>query len=98
MIARVSNTLLTSTSGTASSSVSASSSADQYGYGGDLNCGQGYFFVASDGGIFDYGSAGFFGSSAFLVSAGLASSFLGVAAGPLALRISWMYCSRIRAR
>jgi hypothetical protein len=45
-----------------------------------------------------FGSAVFVGSSAFLVSAGLASSFLGVAAGPLALRISWMYCSKIRAR
>ncbi len=42
--------------------VSATSSFDHYGYGGDLNCGQGYSFVASDGGIFDYGSAGFFGS------------------------------------
>jgi hypothetical protein len=45
-----------------------------------------------------YGFLNSFGSSAFLISAGLASSFLGVAAGPLALRISWMYCSRIRAR
>jgi hypothetical protein len=42
--------------------ISATSSFDHYGYGGDLNCGQGYSFVASDGGIFDYGSAGFFGS------------------------------------
>ena len=42
--------------------VSATSSVDHYGYGGDLNCGQGYSFVASDGGVFDYGSAGFFGS------------------------------------
>ncbi len=43
--------------------VSATSPADQYGYGGDLNCGQGYRFVASDGGIFDYGDAGFWGST-----------------------------------
>jgi Pro-kumamolisin, activation domain/IPT/TIG domain len=42
--------------------VSATSPFEHYGYGGDLNCGQGYSFVASDGGIFDYGSAGFFGS------------------------------------
>ncbi len=42
--------------------VSATSSAAQYGYGGDLSCSQGYGFVASDGGVFDYGSAGFFGS------------------------------------
>ena len=46
-----------------SQGVSASSPADQYGFGGDLNCGLGYRFVASDGGIFDFGSAGFFGSA-----------------------------------
>ncbi len=46
--------------------VSASSAADQYGFDGDLNCGQGYSFVASDGGIFDFGSAGFFGSAGSL--------------------------------
>ena len=34
------------------------------------------------------GSSVFFGSSAFLVSAGFVSSFFGVGAGPLALRIS----------
>jgi subtilase family serine protease len=43
--------------------VSAVSSADHYGFGGLLNCQQGYRFVASDGGIFDYGDAGFFGST-----------------------------------
>jgi len=42
---------------------SATSPADHYGFGGDLNCGLGYRFVASDGGIFDFGSAGFFGSA-----------------------------------
>ena len=46
-----------------SQGISATSSADQYGYAGDLNCGQGYRFVASDGGIFDYGDAGFWGST-----------------------------------
>ena len=30
---------------------------------GDLNCGQGYRFVASDGGVFDFGDAGFWGST-----------------------------------
>ena len=43
--------------------VSANSAADDYGFGGDLNCGQGYRFVASDGGIFDFGDAGFLGST-----------------------------------
>ncbi len=46
-----------------SQGISATSSVDQYGYAGDLNCGQGYRFVASDGGIFDYGDAGFWGST-----------------------------------
>ena len=46
--------------------ISAASSADHFGYGGDLNCGQGYRFVASDGGIFDYGSASFWGSTGSL--------------------------------
>ena len=46
-----------------SQGVSAKSSADQYGYGGDLNCGQGYRFVASDGGVFDFGDANFWGST-----------------------------------
>ena len=42
---------------------SAQSVADHYGFGGNLNCGQGYRFVASDGGIFSYGDAGFYGSA-----------------------------------
>jgi hypothetical protein len=46
--------------------VSAVSSADEFGFGGDLNCGLGYRFVASDGGVFDYGDAGFFGSTGSL--------------------------------
>ena len=40
-----------------------SSAADHYGFGGNLNCGQGYRFVASDGGVFDFGDAGFWGST-----------------------------------
>ena len=47
---------------TNSQGISATSPADEYGYGGDLNCGQGYRFVASDGGIFDFGDAGFYGA------------------------------------
>jgi hypothetical protein len=43
--------------------VSAQSAADHYGFGGNLNCGDGYRFVASDGGVFDYGDAGFYGST-----------------------------------
>ena len=43
--------------------ISAISSADHFGFGGDLNCGQGYRLVASDGGIFDYGTASFWGST-----------------------------------
>jgi len=46
-----------------SQGVSAQSSADRYGFGGDLNCGDGYRFVASDGGVFDFGDAGFHGST-----------------------------------
>ena len=46
--------------------VSPTSAADYYGYDGDLNCGDGYRFVASDGGIFDFGKAGFFGSAGSL--------------------------------
>jgi hypothetical protein len=42
--------------------VSATSPADHYGFGGATDCGQGYRFVASDGGVFDYGSAAFWGS------------------------------------
>jgi hypothetical protein len=50
-----------------SQGVSATSSVDHYGFGGDLNCGSGYRFVASDGGIFDFGDAGFFGSTGNIV-------------------------------
>jgi hypothetical protein len=46
-----------------SQGVSAQSAADHYGFGGNLNCGEGYRFVASDGGVFDYGDAGFWGSA-----------------------------------
>ncbi len=46
--------------------VSATSAADYYGFDGDLNCGDGYRFVASDGGIFDFGKAGFYGSAGSL--------------------------------
>ncbi len=49
-----------------SQGISATSDADHYGFGGDLNCGHGYRFVASDGGIFDYGDAGFWGSTGSL--------------------------------
>jgi hypothetical protein len=49
-----------------SQGVSATSQADHYGFGGDLNCGQGYRFVAADGGIFDYGDATFWGSTGSL--------------------------------
>ena len=46
-----------------SQGVSAQSAADHYGFGGNLNCGEGYRFVASDGGVFDFGDAGFWGSA-----------------------------------
>jgi Pro-kumamolisin, activation domain/IPT/TIG domain len=46
-----------------SQGISAQSVADHYGFGGNLNCGQGYRFVASDGGIFTFGDAGFYGSA-----------------------------------
>ena len=46
-----------------SQGISAQSAADHYGFGGDLDCGDGYRFVASDGGVFDFGSAGFWGST-----------------------------------
>ena len=49
-----------------SQGISATSAADHYGFDGDLNCGQGYRFVASDGGIFDYGDATFWGSAGSL--------------------------------
>ena len=42
--------------------VSATSSVDRYGYGGNFNCGTGYRFVASDGGVFSFGDASFLGS------------------------------------
>ncbi|HXY27578.1 MAG TPA: IPT/TIG domain-containing protein, partial [Acidimicrobiales bacterium] len=41
---------------------SAASAADRYGFGGDLDCGDGYRFAASDGGVFSFGDAGFYGS------------------------------------
>ncbi len=46
--------------------ISATSEADHYGFDGDLDCGEGYRFVASDGGIFDFGLAGFYGSAGSL--------------------------------
>ncbi len=46
-----------------SQGVSAQSVVDHYGFGGDLNCGEGYRFVASDGGVFNFGDAGFYGSA-----------------------------------
>ena len=49
-----------------SQGVSAQSASDHFGFGGDLNCGDGYRFVASDGGVFDFGDAGFYGSTGSL--------------------------------
>ena len=46
-----------------SQGASAQSADDHYGFGGDLNCGEGYRFVASDGGVFNFGDAGFYGSA-----------------------------------
>jgi subtilase family serine protease len=46
-----------------SQGISATSAADHYGFGGNLNCGGGYRFVASDGGVFDFGNASFWGST-----------------------------------
>jgi hypothetical protein len=46
-----------------SQGISARSAADHYGFGGNLNCGEGYRFVASDGGVFDFGDASFWGST-----------------------------------
>jgi ribosomal protein L24E len=44
--------------------VSATSAVDHFGFGGDTDCaGSGYRFVAADGGIFDFGSAQFKGST-----------------------------------
>jgi hypothetical protein len=42
--------------------ISATSAADRYGFGGSLDCGTGYRFVASDGGVFSFGDSNFFGS------------------------------------
>ena len=49
-----------------SQGISAQSAADHYGFGGNLNCGEGYRFVASDGGVFDFGDAAFWGSAGSL--------------------------------
>jgi subtilase family serine protease len=46
-----------------SQGISATSPADHYGFGGNLDCGQGYRFVASDGGVFAFGDASFWGST-----------------------------------
>ncbi len=46
-----------------SQGISAESAADHYGFDGNLNCGEGYRFVASDGGVFDFGDAAFWGSA-----------------------------------
>jgi hypothetical protein len=46
-----------------SQGTSAQSAVDHYGFGGNLNCGEGYRFVASDGGVFDFGDAPFYGSA-----------------------------------
>ncbi len=43
---------------TNSQGISAQSVVDHYGFGGDLNCGEGYRFVASDGGVFNYRGCG----------------------------------------
>jgi Pro-kumamolisin, activation domain/IPT/TIG domain len=59
--------------------VSATSPADHYGFGGSTNCGQGYRFVASDGGVFDYGDATFWGS---MGGTPLAKPVVGLAATP----------------
>jgi hypothetical protein len=50
-----------------SQGISATSPVDRYGFGGDLNCGNGYRFVASDGGVFDFGDASFWGSTGSIV-------------------------------
>jgi hypothetical protein len=62
-----------------SQGISASSPADHYGYGGDLDCGGGYRFVASDGGIFDFGDATFWGSTGGIA---LNKPVVGMAATP----------------
>ena len=52
---------------TNSQGISATSTVDRFGFGGDLNCGRGYRFVASDGGVFDFGDASFWGSTGGIV-------------------------------
>jgi hypothetical protein len=59
--------------------ISASSPADHYGFGGDLNCGTGYRMVGSDGGIFDFGDATFWGSTGGIT---LNKPVVGMAATP----------------
>ncbi len=61
--------------------ISAATAADHYGYGGQLDCGDGYRFVASDGGVFDFGSAGFYGSTGGLT---LNRPIVGMASTPSA--------------
>ncbi|HEX3793954.1 MAG TPA: protease pro-enzyme activation domain-containing protein [Acidimicrobiales bacterium] len=58
--------------------ISAASIADRYGFGGSINCG-GYRFVASDGGIFDFGSPAFQGSTGAL---SLKAPIVGMATTP----------------
>jgi subtilase family serine protease len=58
--------------------ISATSAADRYGFGASGLC-QGYRFVASDGGIFDYGSAAFAGSTGNIA---LARPIVGMATTP----------------
>jgi len=62
-----------------SQGISATSEADHYGFGGDLDCGDGYRFVASDGGVFDFGDASFWGSTG---SIRLNQPVVGMAATP----------------
>jgi hypothetical protein len=62
-----------------SQGISATSAADHYGFGGNLNCGQGYRFVASDGGVFDFGNASFWGSTGSIT---LNKPVVGMAATP----------------
>jgi pro-kumamolisin-like protein/IPT/TIG domain-containing protein len=59
--------------------VSAVSPADHYGFGGAGGCGQGYRFVASDGGVFDFGDASFWGS---MGGTPLVRPVVGMAASP----------------
>jgi Pro-kumamolisin, activation domain/IPT/TIG domain len=59
--------------------VSVRTGADRYGFGGDLNCGQGYRFVAWDGGVFDFGDTSFWGSTGGI---GLNAPMVGMADTP----------------